>query len=215
MKEITERTLSARPDSECDDINPRAAGRRRLLRAIGGSGVALSAVLTSRWQQPVVETVVLPAHAQTTNANTEQSSSGPNQNQIAATGCVLSITSIFQAGPATPADQLQTYQIIVQGTSNGSLVTSPVLAQATHSGTGTIALTATLELGDGPASFAFGNLRTMTPAPANVEVTYSAECCGGANTSGQITIVAAGTSSGGIGSGDPLVVVQGGVCSFG
>jgi hypothetical protein len=46
--------------------NLRAVARRRLLRALGGSGGAvLGTVLTSSWHKPVVEAVLLPAHAQT------------------------------------------------------------------------------------------------------------------------------------------------------
>jgi len=46
--------------------NPTAAGRRRLMRAIGASGgVAAFAALTApRWARPVVNAVLLPAHAQ-------------------------------------------------------------------------------------------------------------------------------------------------------
>jgi len=45
--------------------NPAAAGRRRLLRAIGsGGGVAAFAALTApQWARPVVNAVLLPAHA--------------------------------------------------------------------------------------------------------------------------------------------------------
>ncbi|HSH42045.1 MAG TPA: hypothetical protein VK973_07970 [Arenicellales bacterium] len=46
--------------------NPAAGPRRRLLRALGGSGgVVLGTILASKWHKPVVEAVVLPAHAQT------------------------------------------------------------------------------------------------------------------------------------------------------
>lgn len=42
--------------------------RRRLIRAIGVSGGAfVVSSLPSRWSRPVIETVVLPSHAQTTN----------------------------------------------------------------------------------------------------------------------------------------------------
>lgn len=44
--------------------SPAGRSRRRLLRAMGGSGVALGAVLASDWREPVVKAVVLPAHGQ-------------------------------------------------------------------------------------------------------------------------------------------------------
>jgi len=46
--------------------NPRAAGRRRLLRTLGGAGsvAAVTALLAPNWVRPVVQVVVLPAHAQ-------------------------------------------------------------------------------------------------------------------------------------------------------
>lgn len=45
---------------------PPGAARRRLLRAISGSGgAALGVLLASRWHKPIVKSVVLPAHAET------------------------------------------------------------------------------------------------------------------------------------------------------
>lgn len=43
----------------------RSRSRRRLLRAIGGGGLTLGVVVASKWHEPVVKSVVLPAHAQT------------------------------------------------------------------------------------------------------------------------------------------------------
>jgi hypothetical protein len=41
------------------------AAKRRLLRALGGTGgIALGVLLGARWHKPVVKAVVLPAHAQ-------------------------------------------------------------------------------------------------------------------------------------------------------
>jgi len=53
-----------RPQKPVSEVNPAAAGRRRLLRAVAGSGVAvLGGLLTTRWHKPVIESVILPAHA--------------------------------------------------------------------------------------------------------------------------------------------------------
>lgn len=46
--------------------NPRGAARRRLLRAVGKSGgLAIGGLLAANWIKPVVRSVLLPAHAQT------------------------------------------------------------------------------------------------------------------------------------------------------
>jgi hypothetical protein len=54
-------------DREGESVyNPAAAGRRRLLRAIGASGgvVAFAALTAPQWVKPVINAVLVPAHAQ-------------------------------------------------------------------------------------------------------------------------------------------------------
>lgn len=46
------------------DRQPSGAARRRLLRALGGSSVALGTVLAAEWHKPIVKAIVLPVHAQ-------------------------------------------------------------------------------------------------------------------------------------------------------
>jgi hypothetical protein len=66
------------------DPNPTGAARRRLFRALGKSGAAaLGGLLVSRWQKPIVETVLLPAHAQT--SRTEMTGPG------SPIGCVVTL----------------------------------------------------------------------------------------------------------------------------
>lgn len=49
--------------------------RRRLLKALGlGGGTATVSQLPSAWSKPIVESVVLPAHAQTTESDDRRSS---------------------------------------------------------------------------------------------------------------------------------------------
>lgn len=56
-------TASPRPSDPCPPLDrPR---RRRLLQAITAAGVT-SAALPDRWNRPVVDSVLLPAHAQAT-----------------------------------------------------------------------------------------------------------------------------------------------------
>jgi hypothetical protein len=68
-----------------DDMStPKAAvepkpGRRRLLKALAGAGgiVATGALLPERWTRPVVESIIVPAHAQATGV-LAQSYAGSN-----------------------------------------------------------------------------------------------------------------------------------------
>jgi len=46
-----------------DDNDSKASGRRKLLKA--GGVVATSALIPEKWQKPVVDSVILPTHAQT------------------------------------------------------------------------------------------------------------------------------------------------------
>lgn len=55
------------PDSAPMHSDATSAARRRLLQAAGGSALA-GAALSVGWQRPVVESVILPAHAQTTTS---------------------------------------------------------------------------------------------------------------------------------------------------
>ena len=63
--------------------------RRKALKAIGASGV-LAGTIPGSWTKPLVESVVLPAHAQTSPPSTTCTNSGPctsgmNVNILAAT----------------------------------------------------------------------------------------------------------------------------------
>jgi len=59
-------TSPAHPSRKAQvETNPAGAARRRLLRAVAGSGsVMLGGLFSSGWQKPVVNAVILPAHAQ-------------------------------------------------------------------------------------------------------------------------------------------------------
>lgn len=54
------------PTADESQLNPLGPARRKLIRALGGAGgTILGASLVSGWRKPVVESVILPAHAQT------------------------------------------------------------------------------------------------------------------------------------------------------
>lgn len=54
------------PVADESQVNPLGAARRKLVRALGGAGGAiLAGGMVGAWRKPVVESVILPAHAQT------------------------------------------------------------------------------------------------------------------------------------------------------
>lgn len=58
-------------DSTTVEETSTCPARRRLLKALGGAGgtIAAGKVLPEKWTRPVVESVLLPAHAQATGQN--------------------------------------------------------------------------------------------------------------------------------------------------
>lgn len=60
-------------------LEPRPAAtreRRKLLMVIGGGGMA-AAVLPGKWSKPIIDAVVLPAHAQTSMCVADTLAGGP------------------------------------------------------------------------------------------------------------------------------------------
>ena len=56
-------TKPGSPDKNITDSTSKESGRRKLLKA--GGVVASSALVPEKWSKPVIDTVLLPAHAQT------------------------------------------------------------------------------------------------------------------------------------------------------
>ena len=68
-------------------IEPQQAGRRKLITAIGIGSVASLAAPT-KWTKPVIDAVILPAHAQTSMCVTDTTIGGPLiGNPSGATSC--------------------------------------------------------------------------------------------------------------------------------
>lgn len=133
--------------------NPSGAARRRLLRAIGGSGsVAVGAIMTSQWQKPVIEAVILPAHAQT------------SIEPVANCPITVNVGSFSQSSP-----QAYTLSVYV---SNGSGTT--VMNELISSGFASVSLSgsSTFPVGAYGAGMAFSR-----GASANYGFAYTASCC--------------------------------------
>lgn len=117
-----EKTQAVSPDGKNDHSrqsppNPSGAARRRLLRAVGGSGgVALGVLLAGQWQKPIVKAVVLPAHAQTSPVET--------------VGCLITVLADLEGVATGSADG--TMQIFVQD-GGGSTELGSVLVPFTAS----------------------------------------------------------------------------------
>jgi len=54
------------PELDESTLNSAGGARRKLVQALGGAGGVVGGLLLTGWRKPVVESVILPAHAQTT-----------------------------------------------------------------------------------------------------------------------------------------------------
>jgi len=77
--------------------NPAGAARRRMIRTLGsGGGMALAGIIAGGWKKPVVEAVLLPAHA------TQSDTSQPDCTLFFTN--VVSFGGLFTAGIAFDAN---------------------------------------------------------------------------------------------------------------
>lgn len=121
--------------------NPRGAARRRLLRAIGKSGgLAIGSLLAANWVKPVVKSVMLPAHAQTSLGgcpievfgSVQPSSSAPFSLSVVVGNTVLnsvsgSISSTSLSGSGSfPPGSYAAGLVISQGSTQGLALTELV-----------------------------------------------------------------------------------------
>lgn len=112
-KEIKNADGADPSDRSPDPNRPSGAARRRLLRALGGSGGALlGVVLASKWRKPVVEAVVLPAHAQTSGLPPS-----------AATGCQVTLEATFAGVPSGNSNAGRSMTLFVSGANSTTLAT--------------------------------------------------------------------------------------------
>lgn len=77
--------------------NEAGAVRRRLLRSLGGAGGLAVGTFVTGWTKPVVESVVIPAHAQTTTIGDDNGPAVCNTLSIAGTGSYTLTGSSFDS----------------------------------------------------------------------------------------------------------------------
>jgi hypothetical protein len=58
---------------------PKLVDRRRMMKAVAASGGAITgmALLPEKWVTPIIQSVYLPAHAETTSDSSPTPTSGP------------------------------------------------------------------------------------------------------------------------------------------
>lgn len=171
--------------------NPVASSRRRLLRAVGASGGAtVGMVLASRWQRPVVESVLLPAHAQTTSKPDDND----NGNDPDPGGCTISVAATVDHG------DVFTVELVVAPNGGGGSTT--VASLITEDDNVTLAGSTTVP----PGTYdVFGTI--SHPSSSFVTFTFAASCC-------LATTEATGNDETGQSLGTFFATVGSGDCSF-
>ena len=135
-------------DVDSSTSNPQGAGRRRLLQLTGGIGA--SAIVSSEWKKPVIETVLIPAHAQTTDS---ESDSDSTQNSTPAGPCVLTISAA--ATLSISSGTITDDAVLNAGILGGSTATLTLLDDVVSTIL-SVNLTTTLPPGSYTAAFAIG-----------------------------------------------------------
>lgn len=148
------------PEDKIDEsqFNSAGAARRRLICALGGtSGAVLGGALMSGWQKPIVESVLIPAHAQTSD---ETPAPTACNNEF---GWTIMMTS------PTPVD------ISLALFLNGSAVTSDVFPSASAA---SLSLNSTTSTGSADASLGFELEWSHTSIGSfSFPYTFDATCC--------------------------------------
>lgn len=152
--------------------NPAGGSRRRLLRALGKSGgVAVAALLAGRWRTPVVRSVMLPAHAQTS-----------------AGGCVVSVE--FEYDP--DVDVTYNISIVISGTGGSTRLAGQNGSVTGEGGTATVSGSSIFPPGTYTGALYLSETATTNPGFA---YTANASCCdqrtgtnGRGDTSGQLAL---------------------------
>ncbi|MFZ0487164.1 MAG: hypothetical protein WAL83_09205 [Arenicellales bacterium] len=171
--------------------NPRAAGRRRLLRAMGGSGgVVLTTILSSRWVRPVVKSVVLPAHAQISPSNEP---------------CLVSLEATFGPTSSNSAALAYSVSLAVYDPSGGT----SFLGQSAESTGGSVTLAGDSTFPPAAGSYSLG-LVFSAGSLASFAAAFNASCCDESRASPDIGYIGFVTAI----SSLRYVTIDDGSCSF-
>lgn len=171
--------------------NPLGASRRRLLRAIGGSGgIALTTVLSSQWAKPVVKSVLLPAHAQTTSSNEP---------------CPISMEATF--GPTSDNSGALAYSVSLAVFEPGGGTT--FLGQSTEGTGGSVTLAGSATFPPAAGSYSLG-MEFAGAELASYSAALNASCCDESRASPDIGFIGFVTGS----SSLRFVTIDNGSCTF-
>ena len=148
--------------------NPSARSRRKLLRALGGTGgVALGAIMTSGWEKPLVESALLPAHAE----------SSPS-----------ACTSLIDFSSFAPASYASSYVLnALVSNSNGTTAIANanggfVFPSSTTSVSGSSTFPPGTYMVGVQAFRSTDNFPTNFPFTESMTGAYGVSCCDGSNT---------------------------------
>jgi hypothetical protein len=87
-------------DLQNKDEEP-VAERRRLLKQAMAGGIVGAALLPERWLRPVVDSVIVPAHAQTSPGRTSTTTAGPGTSTTTTPPPPLTTTTTTPPPPLT------------------------------------------------------------------------------------------------------------------
>jgi len=118
-------SINASRRSEADQQQALGHKRRRLLKALAGSGTAFAAggVALKAWQQPVVKSIVLPAHASLTCGSVQSYAGGVmlTFDGIASLGLMDTLVSPAFAGAPDAETTMATADICIQCNGDGTV----------------------------------------------------------------------------------------------
>lgn len=183
---------SSQVEEQLDEsqFNSAAAARRKLIRTLGAAGgTVLTGSLLSAWQKPIVESVLIPAHGQTSGVTTP----APTATQPPA--CSNEFGWTISMGPAVVGASTYEQEADMSLFLNGSLVTSTSVF--TGSPATSLAFSSTTDIGSTATLGYAVAWRALLPS-LTFPFSFSATCCsddllfatniGGPVTSGAVSL---------------------------
>lgn len=108
----------------------RAMRRRGILKSLGGGGLlAAGGLVPARWARPVVESVILPAHAQTSSEDASQEPDAPedpceSRDSLANCDTTLTVNDLGPIGCGSTASAIT--EFIVDDTGDCPIITNDI-----------------------------------------------------------------------------------------